>query len=644
MKAQFEVRITPLMRGVEGELESTVLGFNAAGATHVAEEDTTLVTQFLDLEVTHQLNEPRTGRVVLSIHDPIVAALEPWQQAVWIAYKRPLETLPEAILYGQCNVITDYDAQTVTLDIQDPALRVRRHYIRRGDEALNVDANRGRLATHAESIRLILDAARNIPAQQDRGVPVLGISDAHDYYSADFEEAPSINFERGQECWDLIEQIVRAVGGPDFDMFPRWFFPTEGAYCYLWTYDPADPPPDLTGNTLARDLDPVDPDDLAPGEVVFDYGLGQDNLVGLVEEPGIPTTHVHVLDEPAAYRETSADADSSHDVGIFTDWIGVGFAIQRPTRAQPTADTSPLRALADAHIKAYGRPPRHLTATLRPDDALGFHYGHPEWQFAVPEGVEYIGGEWYIGDYVRVRGLKGERSISSLNRITKVDFKYDLERDLVLINVELIPAAGGTPSDDDEGDPDSIVSQPTIDLTSPYDPQNVSGSAFAVTATAGDNIEVAHVKFYLDGVLIGTDTEAPYGMTWDTTTASDGNHIFTATVTDTAGNTASDSSEVGIQNIAPTVSVTAPAAAAVVSGTAVTITATAAGGGSGVWQVKFYVDGALIAPVLGDLSAPYSTTWNSTTVANGVHLITATARDNDGQITTSAAVSVTVAN
>src|SRR5687768_7848036 len=102
MAAEFEVRITPLMLGVPGEMEN-----NPAGATHIEEEDTTLVEQFADLEVNHDLNEFRTGKVTLSIHDPIVADLEPFAQAVWIGYKRPLETLSEAILYGQCNVITD---------------------------------------------------------------------------------------------------------------------------------------------------------------------------------------------------------------------------------------------------------------------------------------------------------------------------------------------------------------------------------------------------------------------------------------------------------------------------------------------------------------------------------------------------------
>lgn len=450
MGAEYEVRITPLMRGVAGQLETLDGGHNAAGSTVIEEADTTLVTQFMDLEVEHKLNEPRTGRVVIGIHEEVVAHLEPFQQAVWIGYKRPGETLSEAIIYGQCNVITDYAAETVTLDIYDPTYRTQHHYIRRGDAALNVDGDRGRLEAHAWSITTILDAARNIEEQQDRGVPVLGINENHGYYNALIEDAAFIDFERGQECWDLIQQIVRGVGGPDIDLFPRWFFPTEGYYGTLYTYDPADPPPGVTTDMLARDLDPTDPNNPGVGEVIFDFGIGLDNLVGVVETPMRPTTHAHVLDQPAAYRETAADAASSEDVGIFVDWIATDYAIRRPTRAQPDADPSPLRALADAHVKAYGRPVKQITATMRPDDALTYHYGHPEWQYYVPPGVEYIGGDWYIGDYVRVRAVRGERSTSTLNRIVGAHFKYDLERDLVLIEITLIPALGGTPGLDPE--------------------------------------------------------------------------------------------------------------------------------------------------------------------------------------------------
>ena len=52
------------------------------------------------------------------------------------------------------------------------------------------------------------------------------------------------------------------------------------------------------------------------------------------------------------------------------------------------------------------------------------------------------------------------------------------------------------------------------------------------------------------------------------------------------------------------------------------------------------------APTLGteDTSSPYSVSWNTTTVANGTHTLTAVARDAAGNITTSTPVTVKVDN
>src|SRR5213078_1466981 len=93
---------------------------------------------------------------------------------------------------------------------------------------------------------------------------------------------------------------------------------------------------------------------------------------------------------------------------------------------------------------------------------------------------------------------------------------------------------------------------------------------------------------------------------------------------------------------APTVSVTAPADGATVSGAAVTVSATAADN-VGVAGVQFKLDGTTN---LGaeDTTFPYSVAWNSTTATNGLHTLTAVARDAAGNTTTSAGVSVTVNN
>ena len=91
---------------------------------------------------------------------------------------------------------------------------------------------------------------------------------------------------------------------------------------------------------------------------------------------------------------------------------------------------------------------------------------------------------------------------------------------------------------------------------------------------------------------------------------------------------------------APSVSLTGPASGATVSG-AVTLTADASDN-VGVAGVQFRVDGAAVGAE--DTAAPYSVTWDSRTVGNGSHSITAVARDAAGNSAVSAARSITISN
>src|SRR3989475_746373 len=91
----------------------------------------------------------------------------------------------------------------------------------------------------------------------------------------------------------------------------------------------------------------------------------------------------------------------------------------------------------------------------------------------------------------------------------------------------------------------------------------------------------------------------------------------------------------------PTVSLTAPANGAAVSGAAATISATASDNG-GVAGVQFKLDGVNLGAE--DSVAPYSVTWNTTLATPGTHTLTAVARDAVGNTATSAAVGVTVDN
>jgi hypothetical protein len=91
----------------------------------------------------------------------------------------------------------------------------------------------------------------------------------------------------------------------------------------------------------------------------------------------------------------------------------------------------------------------------------------------------------------------------------------------------------------------------------------------------------------------------------------------------------------------PMVSMTAPANNAVVSGTAVVLSATASDN-VGVAGLQFQVDGASFCAE--NFSSPYTQIWDSTTAANGLHRLSAIARDAAGNRATCAVVSITVSN
>lgn len=94
----------------------------------------------------------------------------------------------------------------------------------------------------------------------------------------------------------------------------------------------------------------------------------------------------------------------------------------------------------------------------------------------------------------------------------------------------------------------------------------------------------------------------------------------------------------------PAAVVTAPASGAIVSGTIVTRANASDRGGVGVQFKYFGPDGGGGNIGAEDFSAPYETTWDTTTVPNGTYSLMARVRNTSVNQTTSAPVTVTVAN
>jgi hypothetical protein len=187
---------------------------------------------------------------------------------------------------------------------------------------------------------------------------------------------------------------------------------------------------------------------------------------------------------------------------------------------------------------------------------------------------------------------------------------------------------------------------PTVSVTSPSAGSFVSGTTVTVSGTASDSVGVTSVQFKLDGANLGSAlTASPYSVVWNTTTATNGSHTLTAVATDAAGNTTTSSAvTLTVDNVAPTVSITAPTSGSTVFGTT-TVSASASdnSGGAGIARVEFYVDSVLKAT---DASLPYSFAWDTVPYTFGSHSLMAKAYDNASPNNTanSAAISVNVDN
>jgi hypothetical protein len=182
---------------------------------------------------------------------------------------------------------------------------------------------------------------------------------------------------------------------------------------------------------------------------------------------------------------------------------------------------------------------------------------------------------------------------------------------------------------------------PTVSLRSPTTNMTLSGTV-AVSADASDNVGVTKVEYYVNGVLLATDTATPYVYSWNTSSLAAGSYTLMAKAYDAAGNVG-QSPNVVVSVVkdatAPTVSLTAPANNATVNGT-VLVTASASDNVGLSW-VEFYRNGVLLS--VTNL-APYSYSWNSASVTDGSYTLTAKAYDAAGNVGQSSNVVVTVSN
>jgi hypothetical protein len=284
-----------------------------------------------------------------------------------------------------------------------------------------------------------------------------------------------------------------------------------------------------------------------------------------------------------------------------------------------------------------------------------------------PNGVSFVGSAFETAAEASVntasgavtisRGTTGGLSLTGDRLIAKLTFRAKTTGGVAGLvfttgtalvsatsNANILPSTGGLGNANYTID----TAAPSVSITSPATGSNVEfGSALTISASASDSASsVSKVEFYVNSVLVGTDTTSPYSFSWSTVGQAEGSRTVYARAYDAFNNAANSASiTVNVKDtIAPSVSITSPTASSNLSGT-VTVSATATdnSGGKGVSKVEFYVDGVLKGT---DTTSPYAYSWDTKTATDAAHSLTA--RAYDASVTPnsrlSAAVSVTVDN
>ncbi len=204
---------------------------------------------------------------------------------------------------------------------------------------------------------------------------------------------------------------------------------------------------------------------------------------------------------------------------------------------------------------------------------------------------------------------------------------------------------------------DSKAEGPRVAISSPAPGSRVTGSALTVSAAASDDSRVTRVDFFADGATtpFASDTTAPYQGSWNLTGVGNGSHSLTARATDDAGNTttipAADGTKVTVDNSpGPSTSISSPTGGSTVKGVSkVSATATPPSGET-ITKVEFYFDDNRFGEdtEVDATANTYSASWDTLDpllpAYDGSHVLTVKAYDSSGNVTTSAATTVTVVN
>ncbi len=176
---------------------------------------------------------------------------------------------------------------------------------------------------------------------------------------------------------------------------------------------------------------------------------------------------------------------------------------------------------------------------------------------------------------------------------------------------------------------------PSISITAP---KIAHLGKVTIDATASDTDgTIKMVSFYVDSVLAGKDSIAPYNFDWNTQL---GNHKVFAIATDDKGEKTTSNKEVieVVTNILPEISIITPNNndSKIITGSTLLLLASASDADGKVKKVEFFIDGKSVGI---DTVTPYSTSY---TAVVGKHFVTAVVTDDQLATTTSSTVNIEV--
>ena len=232
---------------------------------------------------------------------------------------------------------------------------------------------------------------------------------------------------------------------------------------------------------------------------------------------------------------------------------------------------------------------------------------------------------------------------SKVSKTVRLDGNYvDVKNNKYPNRIVLQPYAsavlirnGGTSNEEENA-------RPTVSITNPDNNNKFSGPAtISISARATDQDgTISKVAFYSGSTLLATKYSAPYTCNWRNVGA--GTYELTARATDNDGLTTTSAKVVvtvtGSARSRPVVSITSPDNnSRFVAPATIYMLANASDKDGTIRKVEFYSGSKLLHT---EYNAPYRCTRSN--VPAGNYTITAKATDNDGYVTTSAPVSISV--